>query len=355
MRPVIASISLSAFAHNLAVVRQLVPTAQLHAVVKANAYGHGVDRLFPAFDGADGLALIELDTAIRLRERLGWQRPLLILEGFYEASELRAFSEYSIDAVVHEPGQVALLERMPLPKPIRVYVKFNTGMNRLGFPMAQAHAISRRLQTCGNVSEIVLTTHFARADEPDGFRAQLEAFDQATRGITARRSFANSGAVVQLGMDAGDVIRPGIMLYGGTPMQGRSAASFGLKAVMRLHSRVIAIQNVKAGMTVGYGGTDVAPTDMRVAVVAGGYADGYLRSARNGTPVLIDGVRAPLFGRVSMDKITVDVSQVPTAQVGSEVELWGDRLPVDEVAASAGSISYELLTAVSSRVRFETV
>jgi alanine racemase len=355
MRPIVATVSPAAFAHNLQVARSFVPTAQLHAVVKANAYGHGIDRLYPAFAKADGLAVIELDNALRLRCEFGWTKALVVLEGFYAPGEIAHFSQHRIDAVIHTVEQVEMLERAAIDAPIRVYLKINSGMNRLGFPLGQAHAVFARLRACPHVREVVLATHFARGDAPDGFRAQLDAFNAATVGISARRSLANSGATVQYDQVGGDFVRPGIMLYGGAPLEGRSAASFGLRAVMRLHSRVIAIQRVGAGQTVGYGGTSVAKTDMRIAVIAGGYADGYLRSAPNGTPVLVDGVRAPLFGRVSMDKITVDVSCVPTAQVGSAVELWGEHLGVDEVAAHCGSISYELLTGVTARVPISVV
>jgi alanine racemase len=355
MRPIVATVSPAAFAHNIGVARAFVPTAQLHAVVKANAYGHGLDRLRPGFDVADGLAVIELENAIHVRADLAWTKPLMVLEGFYSPEELALFSQHGIDAVIHTIEQIVMLERAALPARIGVYLKLNSGMNRLGFPLAQARSMHARLLACANVREVILTTHFARGDEPEGYRTQLDAFHAATAGLPGRRSIANSGATVQGVTIDTDIARAGIMLYGGTPLEGRSAASFGLKAVMTLTSKVIAIQHVRAGETVGYGGVNVAPRDMRIAVIAGGYADGYLRSARNGTPVLIDGVRAPLFGRVSMDKITVDASNVPTPQVGSHVEFWGEQLPVDEVAAHCGTIAYELLCGVTARVPFRVV
>ncbi len=326
---------------------------RLHAVVKADAYGHGIDRIVPACAEADGIAVIELENAVRARTVLGWAKEIVVLEGFYAADELHTFAMHNISAVVHSDAQLAQLEATRLPRPISIYLKINSGMNRLGFPLAQAHQAFARARACANISEITLATHFARADEPNGFAGQLQAFNATTAGIQARRSLANSGATAQFGSVGGDIARPGILLYGASPIENQTAASFGLKPVMRLNTEVIAIQQVRAGETVGYGGANVAPHDMRVAVLAGGYADGYPRGARNGTPVWVAGARAPLFGRVSMDKITVDVSNVPSAQIGATAELWGTHVSADEVAACAGTISYALFTGLGRRVKMQ--
>ncbi len=353
MRPISASISLRAFRHNLARARQAAGAGVLvQAVVKANAYGHGLARIYPALDGADGLAVIELENAVLLREQLGWQREITVLEGFYTPAELDVFAAHRISAVLHCEEQIAMLEATTLAQPIKVYLKVNSGMNRLGLPLRTARAAYARVAALANVRELVLMTHFAQADEAEGLAEPLRAYRHATEGLPCAHSLANSAATLRMAEVGGQYVRPGIMLYGSAPLAGYSAAELALEPVMTLSTQIIAVQPISAGDAVGYGAIYRAPTPRRIAVIACGYADGYPRHAPTGTPVWVEGIRVPIVGRVSMDKITIDVTDAPAARMGSQVELWGPSLTVDEVAECAGTISYELLTAVTSRVPF---
>ena len=358
MRPINATINLPALASNIAVVRRLVHAARIWAVVKADAYGHGLMRILPALGCVDGLALLELDAALRLRER-GLRLPILLLQGFFSTDELAEFSRSRLTAVVHAVDQLAMLEGMKLSAPVDVYCKINTGMNRLGFAVAGADAVLGRLRACPNVGQITLMTHFADADGARGVAEQMTGMHSlmagAGRGLPC--SFANSAAILHFRETHADWVRPGIMLYGGTPFGDDpllSAEHFGLRPVMTLKSRIIASQDIRAGERVGYGGTFTATQATRVAIVACGYADGYPRQAPGGngggTPVLVGGERTRTLGRVSMDMLFVDVTSLPQANVGTGVTLWGDGLSADVVAAAAGTVSYEMLCALSQRV-----
>ncbi|QYF93610.1 alanine racemase [Massilia sp. PAMC28688] len=356
-RPITATVHLDSMRHNLARARACVPAARVWAVVKANAYGHGLERGLRGFAEADGLALIETEGALRLRE-LGWTKPILLLEGIFEAADVAMLATHHINSTVHTVEQIAMLEQAGLAGPIDVHLKMNTGMNRLGFtPDAFPHAYAR-LRAIAAVREITLMTHFANADELEhprlSIHEQVARFCQGARGLPGLRSLSNSGGVLhQQELQAAlsnDWVRPGIMLYGGSP-GGKSAQAFGLRPTMTLASEIIGIQDIVAGDTVGYGSRFVADRPMRVGVVACGYADGYPRHADQGTPVLVDGVRTELVGRVSMDMLTVDLTAIAHARVGSPVVLWGAGLPVDEVASAAGTIGYELMCAVAPRVR----
>lgn len=351
-RPLVAHVDLAALSDNLARARVLAPRADVLAVVKANAYGHGIERVLPALSSADGLALIELDVALRLRGN-GYLRPILLLEGFFDPQELPEIAAQSLAVVVHDAEQARMLEHAKIARPLDIYVKVNTGMNRLGIAERDVGPIVDRLAHTKAVSSIVLMMHFARSDEADGLVEPLARFAAACDGLPYRRSLANSAGVVRYGEIGGDVVRPGIMLYGATPFADRDAQALGVAPVMTLRSRVIGVQALGTGDCVGYGATYAAARPTRIGVVACGYADGYPRHAPNGTPVLVAGRRVPIAGRVSMDMITVDLSSVPEAGVGSEVVLWGAGLPIDEVAAAAGTVGYELLCAVAPRVRFE--
>ena len=350
-RPLVAQLDLDALAANVARARAYASGARLLAVVKANAYGHGLLRVLPALQAADGLALIELDAAVRLREQ-GEAREILLLEGFFEPSEVPVLAEQRLSSVVHAVDQVAILERARLARPLDVWLKVNTGMNRLGVAPAEVKSLAARLARTPNVASIGLAMHFARADEDDGLADAMARFDAACAGLPYPRSLANSAGVVRYAETGGDVVRPGIMLYGATPFADRTAASLGLAPVMTLRAKLIAVQTLAAGERVGYGGTFTARAPTRIGVVACGYADGYPRHARNGTPVLVEGVRCAMAGRVSMDMVTVDLAPVPHASVGSDVVLWGEGLPVDDVASAAGTVGYELLCAVAPRVPF---
>jgi alanine racemase len=363
-RPIRATIDLSALRNNFGVARRHAGNARLWAVVKANAYGHGLNRAVEALaDLADGLALIELERAVALREA-GIELPILLLEGFYTAEELPLLIRHRLIPVVHRPDQVRMLLDAGWPASLPVYLKLNTGMNRLGFDAAGLATARKAL--AGKVASIVLMTHFADADGPQGVAWQLERFAAMTAGMNEVRSLANSAALLRYPDAIGDWGRPGIMLYGGSPFADRNAEALGLKPVMTLQSEIIAVQELESGESVGYGCTFTADRPMRVGVIACGYADGYPRHAPTGTPILVDGLRTRTLGRVSMDKLCVDLSDVKvgaggtalsrpavsmgTATMGSRVTLWGEGLPADEVAAAAGTISYELFCALAQRV-----
>jgi alanine racemase len=364
-RPIRATIHIANLRHNLSVARSLAANANVFAVVKANAYGHGIGVVPIAFAEADGLAIIEIENAIALRE-MGWSKPILLLEGCYDDVDWHAAAEHRLSIVIHCEEQLAQFESLALPRRIDVFLKFNTGMNRLGFKLApladggssRMRDIVHRTLAHAGVGAVTLMTHFACADDPEGYVEQLRVFNDHATGIPLPRSVANSAACFDFQKaggamgGAGDWVRPGVMLYGSTPFTHatKSAASLNLKAGMTLATEIIGIQDLKPGEQVGYGATYTATKPERIAVIAAGYADGYPRSAPSGTPLLVGSIRVPLVGRVSMDKITVDVSQVPLARVGTSVELFGTQLAVDEVANAAGTIGYELLTAISQRV-----
>jgi alanine racemase len=357
-RPLHAIIHLDAMQHNLARARASAPTAKVWAVVKANAYGHGLERGMRGFAQADGLALIETDNALRLRE-LGWARPILLLEGIFDASDVPLLAEHDINSTVHCIEQIKILEYTQLYRPIDVHLKMNTGMNRLGFRPDEYAAAYKRLRAIPGIRNITLMTHFANADELENPRLsmteQVRRFREGADGLEGQRSLSNSGGVLHQAALAkelhNDWVRPGIMLYGGTPGGGVSAHAHGLLPTMTLKSEIIGIQQLQPGDTVGYGSRFEADAPMTVGVVACGYADGYPRHAEQGAPVLVDGVRTGLVGRVSMDMMTVDLTPVANARVGSKVTLWGDGLPIDEVAQAAGTIGYELMCALAPRVR----
>ena len=350
-RPVYAQLSLPALRANLARARALAPDTQLLAVVKANAYGHGLMRALPAFSDADGLALIELDAAIALRAER-YSRRILLLEGFFAPDELPEIASRRLAVVVHNDEQVQMLERAKLERPLEVFVKINSGMNRLGIAPGDVTRVVERLNHCESVAVLRLMTHLARADEDEGIADALATFNAACRGLPYPRSIANSAGVVRHAEVSGDIVRPGIMLYGASPFPLKSAASLGLEPALTLRSEVIAVQSLRPNESVGYGATYTATRAQRIGVIACGYADGYPRHAPNGTPVLVAGKKARLAGRVSMDLITVDLTDVPEATIGSPVVLWGRGLPVDEVAHAASTVGYELLCAVAPRVPF---
>lgn len=347
-RPVRATFDRSALRNNFCVARRHAGQARLWAVVKANAYGHGLSRTVAALaDLADGFALIEIEGAIALREA-GIALPILLLEGFYAADELPLLIRHRLIPVVHRRDQARALLDADWPADLPVYLKINSGMNRLGFDaagLAAAHVALR-----GRMP-LVLMTHFADADGPRGVAWQLERFAAMTTGMNDPRSLANSAALLRFPAAIGDWARPGIMLYGGSPFAERSAAALGLTPAMTLQSEIIGVQALAAGESVGYGCTFTADRSMRIGVVACGYADGYPRHAPTGTPVLVNGQRTRTLGRVSMDKLCVDLTDLPaTVGVGGAVTLWGEGLPADEVAAAAGTISYELFCALAQRV-----
>lgn len=349
-RPIHARIDLAALRHNHAIARRHAGQARLWSVIKADGYGHGALRVARGLaEVADGFALIELDVAIALRAA-GMRQPLLMLEGFYAAEELPFFVRHDLIPVVHRLDQAALLAASGLPMP--VYLKLNTGMNRLGFNRDEIAAALDLLRG----REITLMTHYSDADEPLGVAHQLAALAEMSGSFDCPTSLGNSAALLRFPHAIGDWARPGIMLYGASPFPAmQSAADIGLLPAMTLSSELIAVRDLREGDRVGYAGAFVAPRPMRIGIVAAGYGDGYPRHAPTGTPILVNGQRTRTLGRVSMDKICVDLTGIDSAQVGSEVVLWGEGLSADEVASSAGTVSYELFCALASRVPIREV
>ena len=364
-RPIEALVHLGALAANLAVARAAAGGAKVWAVVKADAYGHGIERAYEGLRGADGFALLDTAEAVRLRE-LGWRGPILLLEGCFDGRDLELCSRLKLWHVVHCTEQIDRLAALKTDRPHRVYLKMNSGMNRLGFAPASYRAAWLRLDALPQVEDITLMTHLANADarEPADLEAALLGFDTATAELPGERSVCNSAALLRLGpsLAAGGAawVRPGILLYGASPdFPLHSAAERGLAPAMTLRTRLIAVQQLQAGQSIGYGHAYTAERPMRIGVAACGYADGYPRVAPGsnavGTPVLVDGVRTRTVGRVSMDMITVDIDALPGAGIGSEVVLWGRAstgtvLPIDEVAQAAGTVGYELMCARAPRV-----
>ena len=357
-RPIEALVHPAGLAHNLSRARAAAPGAKVWAVVKADAYGHGIERVYEPLRGADGFALLDLAEAERVRA-LGWRGPVLLLEGVFEPRDLELCSRLDLWHVVHRAAQIDWLAAHKTTRPHKVFLKLNSGMNRLGFSPAAFRGAWTRLQALTQVDEIALMTHFADADADGGIGGAMARFLEATRDLPGERSLANSAAVLRHGHDPAvraDWVRPGIMGYGSAPdFPAHDSAHWRLQPTMTLRSRLIAVQQLAPGERVGYGSTFVADSPLVIGVVACGYADGYPRHCGTGTPVLVDGVRTRLVGRVSMDMLTVDLTPVPAAAPGSEVTLWGHGpagsvLPIDEVAHAAGTVAYELMCALARRV-----
>lgn len=350
MRPLLATIDTSALRQNLAVARRHAPGSQVLAVIKANAYGHGWKRAAAALSEADGYALVELETAVALRES-GYRGRVLLLEGFFEASELPVLARHGLSPVVHCMEQVEALAALPEGTKLDVMLKVNTGMNRLGLSAAEYARARERLRDHPRVGRVTLMSHFAQADEPRGVEWQMERLRGLPGYGDLPLSLANSAAILRYPATHAGTVRPGIMLYGCSPFPGMTGAESGLKPAMTIESRIIAVQALRPGETVGYGDQFRAERPMRIGIVACGYADGYPRHAPNGTPVLVAGQVTGTVGRVSMDLLCVDLTRLPEAGPGSPVELWGAGLPVERVAAAAGTVGYQLLCALAPRVR----
>ncbi|MGB0128891.1 MAG: alanine racemase [Rhodocyclaceae bacterium] len=354
-RPIRATIDLSALRHNFNVARRVAGPTRLWSVLKANAYGHGLVRCALALrDQTDGYAMLDLDAAVRLRGS-GLRHPILLLEGFYSPQDIPLITEYGLTSVVHSREQIAMLRSTKLHGGIPVYLKFNTGMNRLGLRPEALVDILAELRAIPAVGEIVLMTHFADADIARGIAEQLARFDAMAAGRGLPVCIANSATLLRFPEARRDWSRPGIMLYGSSPFADQSAADLDLRPVMTLNSEIIGVQEIQPGERVGYGGIFTAAAPTRVGIVACGYADGYPRHAVTGTPILVDGRRTSTLGRVSMDKLAVDLTALPTAGVGSRVVMWGEGMPPEEVAAAAGTISYELFCALAPRVPVTTI
>lgn len=350
-----AVVDLAALRHNFEVARRTAQGAKVFAVAKANAYGHGLLPVARTLRRqADGYAVACLGEAAPLREA-GIEQPILLLEGFFDAAELSEVERYRLQIVVHALWQVEILERARLQRPLRVWLKVDTGMHRLGLPVSELRGAYERLAGLPVVGEIGFLTHLACADDrrSEFTERQLAEFERACAGLPGERSIANSAGLLAWPRTRGGWVRPGIMLYGASPFADGLPERPPLKPVMTLSTQLIAVQRYRCGERVGYSGAFTCPEDMPVGVIAMGYGDGYPRHAPTGTPVLIGGRRSQVIGRVSMDMLCVDLRGFAEARVGDRVTLWGEGLPVEEVAEASGTISYELLCKLTSRVRFE--
>lgn len=353
----------AALRNNLAVARGMMPDSQVFAVVKANAYGHGIERVYDAFQQADGFALLDIAEAKRVRA-LGWPGQILLLEGLFEVHDLQDCAELDLSFTVHSQYQLEWLQQFEGSAQFDVFLKMNSGMNRLGFNPEAYQAAWHSLKQLACVKSITHMTHFSDADgerlgEP-GILYQQKVFEDTINDLPGQRSISNSAAILRYPQQLhSDYIRSGIMLYGSSPdYPAHSIQDWQLQPAMSLRSKIIAVQEIKNGESIGYGSHFIAPEPLKLGIVACGYADGYQRISKTGTPVLVNSVRTQTLGQVSMDMLAVDLSHIPDADIGSEVVLWGTSstgqvLAIDEVAASSGTVGYELMCAVTARVQFE--
>lgn len=352
MRPLVATIDLDAVCHNYAVAKRCAPGREAFAVVKANAYGHGVREVVTALhDIADGFAVASLEEAAQVRAMHGQAR-ILLLEGCFETVEVQMAQQLRLDIAVQNNQQLAAVLSAPEGQSLNIWLKLDSGMHRLGFDSTELRAAYQALRDSRHCNELNLMSHFACADERghELTERQLECFLDVLDLDFNQRSLANSAAILTIPAAHMDWLRPGIMLYGATPFADLSVAELGLKPVMTLTAQLIAVRRVAKGESVGYGASWIASRDSVIGTVSCGYADGYPRHAPAGTEAVVNGQRVPLIGRVSMDMLTVDLTDLTAPAIGDSVELWGKQLPVDEVAQAAGTIGYELLTKVTARV-----
>lgn len=349
-----AEINLDALHHNFSVVRQYAPNSKVLVMLKANGYGHGLLRIARVLREADAFAVARVDEALMLRLS-GVTHPIVVMTGFSNLDELNACAEHDFQPVIHSDYQIDYLEQNQLQKPISVWLKVETGLSRLGFSAKDAAKAYERLMACPHIIKPIVTlSHLASADDLKNPKTmnQLKKFQEITAGFVGPKSLARSAAIMTNPETHLDWVRPGMMLYGGSPFPNEVGNDRGLQAVMTMKSELISIKHIPAGETVGYGETWKCEEEMPVGVVAFGYADGYPRHMAQGTPVLINGVRCPLIGRVSMDMITIDLRPCPHAKVGDVATLWGTQLPIEIIARSANTIPYTLWVNVTARVRF---
>ncbi|HAS6078179.1 TPA: alanine racemase [Vibrio vulnificus] len=352
MKAATACIDLVALQHNLQLIKQQAPHSKLMAVVKANGYGHGLRHVAKHAVGADAFGVARIEEALQLRA-CGVVKPILLLEGFYSSGDLPVLVTNNIQTVVHCEEQLRDLENAELETPVVVWLKIDSGMHRLGVRPEQYQAFVERLHQCPNVAKpLRYMSHFGCADEMNNEMTptQIELFLSLTRGCKGERSLAASAGLLAWQESQLEWVRPGIIMYGVSPFGDKTASELGYKPVMTLKSHLIAVRDVKAGESVGYGATWISERDTKVGVIAIGYGDGYPRTAPNGTPVLVNGRKVPIAGRVSMDMLTVDLGPDATDYVGDEAILWGADLPAEDVAQHIGTIAYELVTKLTSRV-----
>lgn len=353
-RPSRVVIDKQALKHNFQRVRELAPTSKIMAIIKADAYGHGLVRVAQTLSDADGFGVACLEEAEELRAAK-IKNAIVLLEGPHKAIDLSRIAQLQLDIVIHNELQIDMLEQAKLEEPLQVWLKIDTGMHRLGVPANSADDLLERLTNCPNVKQVPkLMTHFATANEQNNplTQKQLDKFTQLCEGLDYEKTMANSAAIINFPETHVDWIRPGLMLYGVSPMKEGNASEHGLKPVMTLESEIISVQHLSKGDSVGYGATWHCPEDMPVGVIAAGYGDGFPRHAKSGTPILVNGVRCSLIGRASMDMLTVDLRNQADAKIGDRVVLWGEALPIEEIAQHADTIPYELMCGVHKRLEF---
>lgn len=351
-RPTFVHINQTALRYNAQRVRSVAPGKKIIAMVKANAYGHGLNTIAETLhDSVDAFGVACLSEAMRIRNA-GVQTPVLLMQGFFSDDELSVAVDQNFHVVIHSENQLQRFLQAKLTKPLAVWLKINTGMNRLGVPTEAVQAAYAALSACSHVKPLRLMTHFANADDPadPSTQQQFDRFTRVTKKYSDETSLGNSATILAWPDFAGDWVRPGIMLFGVSPLIKHTGQDHDLKPVMTLRSRLMSIQAAQKGDRIGYGGVWTCPNAMKIGIVAIGYGDGYPRHAPSGTPVLVNGQRVPLVGRVSMDMLAVDLSGIPAAKVGDSVTLWGDGLPVEVIAEQAGTIAYELLCSLTRRV-----
>lgn len=350
-----AFIDLNALQYNLQQVRKLVPKSKIMAMIKSNGYGHGLLPIAKNLEDIDAFGVACLGEASILREN-GINKKILLMRGFGDAVELFTAIDYGLDLVIHDVTQLAILERVKLSRPIVAWMKIDTGMHRLGFSFEKAEYVYDQLQKNSNIQKpLFIMTHLAAADDFTNplTQKQLECFQKITANLKGQKSIANSAAIINWSASYGDWVRPGIILFGVSPLADKVGSDHNLKPVMTLRSKLIAVKTVAKGEQVGYGSEWTAPENMPIAIAAVGYGDGYPRHAKNGTPVLIGDTVCSLIGRVSMDMIAVDLRHKPTAKCGDHAVLWGEGLPIEHVAKWAGTNAYDLLCSVTRRVEFK--
>lgn len=354
-RAAVAILSTENLLHNLAVIKKTSGNKDIMVMIKANAYGHGLRSVARRVQGqVDSLGVASIDEALALR-KAGVNAPITLIEGVFEPNELLIASSQRFRVVFHDPVQIAWLESNTLPLPVRAWLKVDSGMGRLGFNLKEAGMYYERLSRSSQIAKpLGIMSHFACADVADHplNKKQMQAFEQFAKDLSGPKSFANSAAIFQFPAAHYDVVRPGLAAYGISPIPKKTAAELGLRPVMTLQTRLIGVRMMEKGSSIGYGSQFICPEDMPVGVIAMGYGDGYPRSARTGTPVLVNQTRCQLVGRVSMDMSTIDLRNLPSAVVGDPVTLWGAQLPIEEVATYTANIPYDLVTGVQQRVKF---
>ncbi len=351
-RPAKVKINLTALRHNFSQVRKLAPDSRILSVIKADAYGHGLTTIARALSESDAFGVACIEEAMELREA-GITSPILLLEGPFSQEELTLVAALHLDIVVHTSEQIHMIEQYRGEYSFPVWLKIDTGMHRLGFHPDTVKGIYDRLSSLKHVrDELTLMSHFADAGNSESSitKKQSELFQELTQNLSGKRSIANSAAILNCPDCHFDYVRPGLMLYGISPIPGKTSCELDLQPVMSLQTKIIAVKEVKQGETVGYGAEWQCPESMPIGIVAIGYGDGYPRHAKSGTPVMVNGQLAQLIGKPSMDMITVDLREIPRVKIGDAVELWGEAIPVEEVAEHAGTIAYELISGIQSRL-----